>query len=322
MRSPPTSPAPGPRAVSRKSWPSTTCRGWDEATKEITRKFATHGYSAICPNLFYREGPDASPDDAAAAARAAGGAPDERVVGDIDGARRFLLSLVNSNGKVGVIGYCSGGRQSYLSACRLPFDAAVDCYGAFVVGSSPEGFPVKMEPVVGLTGDLSSPLLGLFGAEDTAPSPKDVDALKWRSRSTTRPTSSTATRTWGTASSPPTEPCTGPKRPTVLAADLDLVRPLPGLLSRGSHVLLPDREDRHCRQRQRPRGLVPPNSATVYFDHPFHAPYEHTLNIDFVDNTAGPGARVAVELSAESARELVRCIESALEAAGSAADMA
>jgi carboxymethylenebutenolidase len=152
--------------------------GLDEATKEITRRFATQGYSAVCPNLFYREGPDVSPDDAAAAARAAGGAPDDRVVGDVDGSRRFLLSLVNANGKVGVIGYCSGGRQTYLSACRLPFDAAVDCYGAFVVGSTPEGFPVKMEPVVGLTGDLSCPLLGLFGADDQAPSPEQVAEIE------------------------------------------------------------------------------------------------------------------------------------------------
>ncbi|MGO8864850.1 MAG: DUF6295 family protein [Acidimicrobiales bacterium] len=45
----------------------------------------------------------------------------------------------------------------------------------------------------------------------------------------------------------------------------------------------------------------------------------HSLNIDFVDPAAGPGARVAVELSADSARELVRCIEAALEAAGEAA---
>ena len=68
-----------------------------------------------------------------------------------------------------------------------------------------------------------------------------------------------------------------------------------------------------------PEGWFRLNAATVYFDHPYHAPYEHTLNIDFADNTAGPGARVAVELSAESARELVRCIESALAAAGPAA---
>lgn len=61
------------------------------------------------------------------------------------------------------------------------------------------------------------------------------------------------------------------------------------------------------------------DSATVYFDHPYHAPYEHTLNIDFASQTLGPGSRVAVELSAESARELVRCIEAALAAAGTAA---
>jgi hypothetical protein len=57
----------------------------------------------------------------------------------------------------------------------------------------------------------------------------------------------------------------------------------------------------------------------VYFDHPFHAPLEHALNIDFVDPAQGPSARVAVELSAQSARELVRCIEAALAAAGAAA---
>ena len=96
----------------------------------------------------------------------------------MDGSRRVLLSVVNANGKVGVIGYCSGGRQTYLSACRLAFDAAVDCYGAFVVGSSPEGFPVKMEAVVGLTGDLSGPLLGLFGAKDKAPSPEHIAEIE------------------------------------------------------------------------------------------------------------------------------------------------
>ena len=46
-------------------------------------------------------------------------------------------------------------------------------------------------------------------------------------------------------------------------------------------------------------------TATVYFDHPVHAMAEHTLNIDFADPAKGPGARVAVELTAASARELV-----------------
>jgi carboxymethylenebutenolidase len=81
--------------------------GYDEATKQITEIFAANGYTAILPNLHWREALGASPDDAAAAVRAAGGVPDERLVGDVDGAARFLRSLPTASGKVGVIGYCS-----------------------------------------------------------------------------------------------------------------------------------------------------------------------------------------------------------------------
>lgn len=55
--------------------------------------------------------------------------------------------------------------------------------------------------------------------------------------------------------------------------------------------------------------------ATVYLDHPQHAPAEHTLNIDFLNPAQGPSARVAVELTADSARALVRAIEAALDSA-------
>jgi carboxymethylenebutenolidase len=151
--------------------------GYDEATKEIARKFAAHGYDALLPNLYSREAPGASPDDAAAAARAAGGVPDDRLVGDVQGAATLLRSLSNANGKVGVIGYCSGGRQAFLSACRLELQAAVDCYGAVVVGEPPEGAPLKVKPVVDLAPNLSCPLLGLFGAEDQYPSPEQVAEL-------------------------------------------------------------------------------------------------------------------------------------------------
>jgi hypothetical protein len=55
--------------------------------------------------------------------------------------------------------------------------------------------------------------------------------------------------------------------------------------------------------------------ANVSFDHPFHAPYEHALNIDFVNDSRGAAARVAVELSEQAARELVRTILAVLERA-------
>jgi hypothetical protein len=54
------------------------------------------------------------------------------------------------------------------------------------------------------------------------------------------------------------------------------------------------------------------SDATVYFDHPVHAMAEHTLNIDFINPAKGPSARVAVELTAESARALAAAIETAL----------
>ena len=55
--------------------------------------------------------------------------------------------------------------------------------------------------------------------------------------------------------------------------------------------------------------------GSVYFDHPVHAPYGHTLNIDFLSPAQGPSARVAVELSAESARALMKAIQAVLESA-------
>ena len=151
--------------------------GYDTSTKEIVRKFAAHGYAALMPNLYYREAPGASPDDAAAAARAGGGVPDERLIGDVAGAADYLRALSGTNGKVGVIGYCSGGRQAFLAACSVPLDAAVDCYGAFIVSPVPEGVPLKVRPIVGLVGQLSCPLLGLFGADDKNPTPAETAEL-------------------------------------------------------------------------------------------------------------------------------------------------
>ena len=152
--------------------------GYDRATKEIVRRFAELGYDAICVNLYSREAPDAAPDDAAAMVRARGGVPDERLVGDVAGAARYLRSLPTSNGKVGVIGYCSGGRQSVLASCNLDLDAAVDCYGAFVTGTPPEGYVLRVNNLVDQLPNLHCPLLGLFGNEDSSPSPEQVDELE------------------------------------------------------------------------------------------------------------------------------------------------
>ena len=152
--------------------------GYDRGSKEVVRRFATLGYDAIMPNLYWREAPGAAPDDAAATARAQGGVPDARLVGDVGGAAAHLRGLPTSNGKVGVIGYCSGGRQSVLAACNLDLNAAVDCYGAFVTGTPPEGFPMKVTNLVDQLPNLRAPVLGLFGNEDQHPSPEQVDEFE------------------------------------------------------------------------------------------------------------------------------------------------
>ena len=60
------------------------------------------------------------------------------------------------------------------------------------------------------------------------------------------------------------------------------------------------------------QGWFPLQGASVSYDHPFNAPLEHALNIDFVNEGMGPGARVAVELSAEAALALVETIQAVL----------
>ena len=148
--------------------------GWDTWYREATRKFAAQGYAALCPNLYYREG-HGTPEDVAARARAHGGAPDDQVMGDVQGALQTLLSLPYANGKVGVFGTCSGGRHAYLAACRIKgFAAAVDCWGGRVVMGEADLTPSQPVSPLAYTAALGCPLLGLFGQEDRSPTPEQV----------------------------------------------------------------------------------------------------------------------------------------------------
>jgi carboxymethylenebutenolidase len=150
--------------------------GWDEWTTEVVRKCAHRGYTAIAPHLFFRFGPG-SPDDVTARARPAGGAHDNEVVGDVAACMAFLRAQPNASGKIGVIGFCSGGRHTYLAACTLPdIDAAVDCWGGRVIVDDPKEF-TSQRPIapITLTEKLNCPLLGIFGNDDKNPTPDQVN---------------------------------------------------------------------------------------------------------------------------------------------------
>ena len=149
--------------------------GWDEWYREATRKFAHYGYAAISPNLYCREG-HGTPEDVGAKVRAAGGVPDDHVEGDVEGAMRYLRSLPYINGKVGVFGTCSGGRNAFFLACRVKgFDAAVECWGGRVVMPKEDLTPKQPVAPIDYTKELSCPLLGIFGNEDKSPSPEQVN---------------------------------------------------------------------------------------------------------------------------------------------------
>ena len=166
----PLGPGPHPGVVLIHHMP-----GWDEASKEMARKLAYHGYACISPNLHFREG-KGSPQANSESVRDAGGMPDVRTMGDVSAAISYLRSLPFHNGKVGIIGFCSGGRQVYLAACTVAgIDAAVDCWGGGVV--CPSSDLTERQPVapIDFTKDLNCPLLGLFGNEDGRPSPDDVN---------------------------------------------------------------------------------------------------------------------------------------------------
>jgi len=165
----PLGPGPHPSVVVAHHMP-----GWDESTKEITRKLAYHGYIAIMPNLHHRVGPG-TPTEQATAVRAAGGNPDVQYLGDAQGAIDYLERLPYASGKIGLIGFCAGGRQAFLSACKTPrLDAAVDCWGGRVI-AKPEEL-TERQPVapIDYVAEMTVPLLGIFGEDDANPDPEQV----------------------------------------------------------------------------------------------------------------------------------------------------
>ncbi len=166
----PDGPGPYPGVVLMHHLP-----GWDEFYREFSRRFADHGFIAICPNLYEQFG-HGTADDVTARARGEGGVADDSVVADAEAARDWVTSQPTSNGKVGIIGTCSGGRHAVLVASRVQgFGAVADLWGGRVV-MPPEQLSER-QPVapIDYVGGLSAPLIGLFGNDDQSPSPAEVD---------------------------------------------------------------------------------------------------------------------------------------------------
>lgn len=151
--------------------------GWDEWCIEVTRRFAHNGYLAICPNLHDRMGPGTAAE-MSARIRDDGGQRDALVVGDLQGALDYVRGLGETTGKVGIIGFCSGGRVSYMAAAKLDLDAAVDCWGGNVIPTPDRINENQPVPVIEMTTEISCPILGLFGNDDGNPDTEQVNQIE------------------------------------------------------------------------------------------------------------------------------------------------
>jgi carboxymethylenebutenolidase len=166
----PTGGAPAPGVVAVHHLP-----GWDEFYREFAERLARHGYTVICPDLYCRYG-HGTPDDVAAAVRAQGGVPDDSVVADCAAALSWLKAQPTSNGRAGIIGSCSGGRHALLTASRVTgFDAVADLWGGGVIMAREDRSDARPVAPIDLTPDLTAPLLGLFGNDDSHPTPEQVN---------------------------------------------------------------------------------------------------------------------------------------------------
>ncbi len=149
--------------------------GWDEWSFEVTRRLAHQGYVAICPNVQERI-PDLPREERLQHVRGQGGLSDEEMLDDLQAGLDYIRSRERDFevGRVGVIGFCSGGRVAYMVGCRLDVDAAVDCWGGNVIVS---GELTSNQPtaVSDMTPDLRCPLLGIFGNDDTNPDVEQVN---------------------------------------------------------------------------------------------------------------------------------------------------
>jgi carboxymethylenebutenolidase len=149
--------------------------GWDEFYREFARRFAEHGYIAIVPDLYERYG-HGTPDDVAARVRGNGGIADDSVVADAEAAMQWVKAQPSSNGKVGIIGTCSGGRHAVLTASRVDgFGAVADLWGGGVVASPNQLNEKRPVAPIDLTPNLNAPIIGLFGNDDRSPSPEQVN---------------------------------------------------------------------------------------------------------------------------------------------------
>jgi len=151
--------------------------GYEEHMKEVARRFAALGYACIVPALYCREDFLAvvEEDDLQKASAALASRLNAQTVADLAGSLDYMQNSSFVNDKIGLVGFCSGGRLALVFACQTEgLSAFVNFYSNSIFLQT-DANPI---PAGDMLQNLSCPMLGLFGEEDTNPSPEDVTRLR------------------------------------------------------------------------------------------------------------------------------------------------
>jgi carboxymethylenebutenolidase len=143
--------------------------------EDITDRVAAAGHHAVGLDIFHRSGGGTAPyDDFEKVLPLFEGLTDEGLLDDIDAARAHLNEAGIGDASIGIVGFCFGGRTTFLAAVRRPVGAAVGFYGGGIVTGRFPQFP----PLIDESPSLQSPWLGLFGDADQGIPVADVERLR------------------------------------------------------------------------------------------------------------------------------------------------
>jgi len=149
--------------------------GVNDYIRDVTRRFAAAGHHAVAPTMFHRAGGGTAPyGDFSKVMPLFRGLSDEGIVADVDATVGHLRHAGFADASIGIVGFCFGGRVTFLIATRRTLGAAVGFYGGGIVTARMPVFP----PLIGDTARLATPWLGLFGDEDAGIPVADVEQLR------------------------------------------------------------------------------------------------------------------------------------------------
>ncbi len=150
--------------------------GVNDHIEDVTRRAADAGYHAVAPDLFHRTGGGTVPygQFEKVIEKFQGISGDDAVLVDVDAALDHLRAAGFADRQIGIVGFCFGGRVTFLVALRRAIGAAIGFYGGGIVTGRFPQFP----PLIDEVPKLQTPWLGLFGDQDGSIPVDDVERLR------------------------------------------------------------------------------------------------------------------------------------------------